>query len=515
MQITDPNELFERIQQRVSRHRTHKKGAIRQHYDALCDTYLLGTYLIQKGTLKDFVQSREPKLWNKTAEKKPFQPLIQLAFADFPKATVSQQSTVLSYCQEVDFSVEEFKDMLHARGLVKLYGDAQEHKKSVDMPRRYELSAREESTWLAGQFEQLPATLSVDISEGQELELGLKEGEPTQFAARWKDGQLQIIQTIEMDSQRRDDFLRGIVGNPPNQSLNRLSEKNLFGLFKAADIFSRFSNNPLDFVEDKDWQETASSEIPSQLLAKAGLIFEFAQDHWCARTVAQLPTFRCVAVRIGDELGPLDRSKRYFLSSAQCHLLADQFLYDGEWVLSMTQGGPICECTSRSLSVSFLEFDPDLAGESFDQLDPTRKQECMFRLPLTKMRRASQWRGEHNAKDLNHIPFPRSFAFSHDGPDTLAHSFPLNPLITKPIADNFVDYGNTDFDDRFLLEKDLAALCELAMDYDLQLTGGLFSTFEQCNGIEIDLNDGTDSKISLPLAISVPGDLGQITERLK
>lgn len=515
MQLTDPNELFELIQQRISRHKTHKKGATRQRYDALVDTYLLGTFLIRKGALKEFVQARNPKLWNKTAEKKPFQPLMQLAFADFPKATISQQSTILSHCKEIGRSVEDFKDLLHSRGSVKLYEDAQNHNKKKTFPKQFELSAEEESTWLADQFGKLSSSVQVDVDGDGQEQLGLQEGEPFQLAAKWQNGKLHILQNVEMDKKAQDAFVRRIIGKPPKQSLNRLGDKNLFGLFKAADIFARFSNNPLDFVDEQDWQDTASSEIPNQLFAKTGLLFEFKDQHWVARTIGQLPTFRCVSVVIQDNLGPLDPAKRYFLSSAQCHLLAEQFLYEGEWELLDMQGGPICECVPRSISISFLDFDQDLSDGAFDLLDSARRSECSFKLPLNNLRRAAQWREEHKAKGLVHIPFPLSFALVPKVGGKMELAFPLNPMMNKPIAVDFHDNGSSDFEDRFLLAKDLKAICDLALDYDLQFNGAVFSTFEPCNGLELDFNDGTASKIALPLAISVPGDLGQITESLQ
>jgi hypothetical protein len=511
MQIYDPNELFERIQQHITSHKTHEKGAIRQHYNALADVYLLGIYLIKQNTLQDFIKARDPKLWNKTAEKKPFQPLIKLAFADFPKATISQQTTVLTHCYENSYSVDDFRDDLNQRGLVAIRNDAQKQKKNEVIPKRFELSLQEENDWLQEQFKNQTAICELNMDTDTASAAGIQDQQILQLAARWENGKLHIIDHVKMGDDETAVFLKQIVGTPPKQNLKRLSEKSLFGLFHAADIFARFRNNPMDFVDDTAWTDTGSSTIPKQLLAKTCLLFEFNKDKWTARTISELPTFRCVYVEIDDPLENLDREKRHILTSASCAVLADGFLNEGEWEIISGHNGTVCTCSAQSISVEFIDFD-QMTTTGFDQLDPNRTDELSFKMPLNKLRRIIHWRDEHKAKGQKHIPFPNSFAFKAHDNNQINLTFPLNEMVTKPLLENVQIQGNDDLTDRFLLEKDIAALTYLALDYDLSFKGSIFSTFETNNGIQINLNDGTNAFVALPLAISLQGDLGQITE---
>ncbi|MEP1208444.1 MAG: hypothetical protein ABJM29_10650 [Rhizobiaceae bacterium] len=504
----DPQAVLGEIRRQVIGSQTHARGKERKLYSALKHTFELEDYLQKQGELQNFVENRQPKFWNKTAEKNSFLPLVKLGFEDLEKASASQYSTVLKYCSELKLNADEFGEYLKEYGIVKLYNKSRDAASASSMDKRFELDMETQLDWAEKQLLGRASIGNVKIGSNSafgdagQLEIAFVKSE---------NGLLQIIDRVELAAKTRDQMLLKAAGSPPTKKHSLLTDKDLYGLFKASDIFCRFLSNAKEQLTEEDRQALEEGEIPASYFSKTGLLLEHKDGSWIAKTVSELPTFKCVRVETNGALDKLNPSKRYFLGSAYCRILVDEFPVEGKWFISQTKSGTFIRKTGEQLKLPLLDFET-FEIDQFQFIDPTRKVEIQFELPKHRLSFLSTWKQRHAKSQQDHIRFPPLLELKLDG-QALLLGFPYHRLITHQIA---VPKAITDTEliERYVKYSDLQDLADVAVDYDLNFSAGVFTTYEKHCGIELQSLDQGVS-IALPLAISISGDLGQVTGNSK
>ncbi|MEP1208427.1 MAG: hypothetical protein ABJM29_10565 [Rhizobiaceae bacterium] len=502
----DAEAVLGEIKNQVRGHKLHEKGSERRLYSALKRTYQLGQYLLAKEhRLQEFVEDFNPKFWNKTAEKNPFQPLVKLAFEDIEKASLTVYATALKSCEEKGLNADDLAQQLTAVGVTAIYNNAKSNASAISMDKRYELDRQSHVEWGQKQLQARKPLTETKLGNGSPFD---PNGELEFAVVKLVNGKLQIIDRVELPDKVRDTAVRQAAGKPPKRKHEKLADKNLYGLFKAADIFCRFLSKPKDQLTEYESQLLEEGKIPASYFAKSGLLLECNEGVWTANTVSELPTFKCVRVVIGNAMDKLDPSKTYFLGSAYCRILADEFPVEGDWKLSVTKGGVFVRKSKDKLKLPLTEFTQVNSGSSFQSLDGSRISEIKFDLPKNKLVFNSAWKQRYNLLGKSHIKFPRYLELAVEE-NELVLRFPHNRLIKHPLA-QLGKAGSVVSDDRYVLNSDIVELANAAIDYDMDFTASIFTTYEQHCGIELH-SDSDGTSIALPLAISISGDLGQIT----
>lgn len=508
----NPDDVFDSILKQVKQGQKLKTGSKKKLYAALQQTFELGQYLLHTQTFQGFVELRDTKLWTKTAQKNPFHPLVQLAFASSNKATQSQYAKVLNHWNEQNLSSKELLDTLSALGVIELYNQANEAGKAKPLPDTYELDETQEKQWL---FDQASTTIPLQELTPNAALAQVFDNDPLQhLLVRLENGKIKILGRPSPSQSQHTELVRQIIGSPPSRQHSQLVAKPFYELFKAADFFSRFSPDPNEQVTDDDWQGLGDKPFPAKLLAVSGLRLSHSGNEWRAQTVSQLPTFRSVDMPIADDLPELNKTKDYFLASAYCHILSDEFLYAGNWKMGKKNGTIVLKNKPRDISLPLPEFDPSASKRDYAILDTVRTIDLSFDLPKSRLRRLAQWQKEHKKSSYQNIPFPNLLQLESND-NQLALEFALSPHVCRIFGENAAP-TNIAFSERFFLAKDLEALAKLTQDYQLDFTAEIFTTLELHSGIALTISQETGGNIliALPLAVSLVSDLGQIAKKV-
>lgn len=506
------DKQFDKIKYAVRTHTLNEKSSRENLYSALLKTYSLGLELLHAGELKNFVERRDLKLWNKTAKKNPFHPLSQLAFDGLKKASISQYASLLDYCHSHGFLVADLKNDLRTIGVAELYELSRQTKADSSIEKLYELDQKPHFKWATEQLEMKTAVhkfstpTNSNFVESDEFQLAM---------IKVKNGHVEIIGKAEVDKSELKKTILNTAGKPPIYRHEKLVEKDLYQLFKVVDLYTRFSTKVSDVLNDEDNQKLDDGEISAAYFSQSGLILKYFDTQWIAYTASNLPTFKCVQTAISDpnsQLNLLDVKKTYFLSSAHCSVFANQFPYEGNWGLIESKHG--VSVTHRG-KLQICEFVEIITSETDLRIfDRNHIENVQFDLSKGTLVFLTNWERIHKKSASANGKFPSIFKIGIEASD-LHLSFPNNP--NNPNEKRAISVGITNTNDevitdRFLRKDDLSDICNVAVDYNWSFTAAIITVNELHGGLKLKAEDQNNQiEIVIPLCVSVTGELGQIT----
>lgn len=494
------NKLFKSAKSKLRAHIKSNKTAKKQLFSALAHIFELGIKLINSDMTEAFVKEHDQKLWNKTAAKKPYHPLVQLVFGETNRTSQSQYSTLLQYCHDLGWDEHQFSSELQNQGLTTLYNLAADAKRNLEFY-EFEASVLEQELWAKTAVDNRSPLFASKLSMEQAASLPTHKGYQQAYI-RVADGELQILKSVPVSTDQIEAAVLKIAGQPPKFIHDRLKKKNLYQLFLACDWITKFPTSAA--MESIDEKGTTPNSFDGFEMAKI-------ESGWSITSTGTSQNFQCVELKIEDELAVLNPKEKYVFSAANCSKIASSFLTNSDWEVDNDTNGPFIENLSDHTKLRF-ENTADLKKLDLKSVNSSRKNEATFVLSKAKLAELKNWKAQH-LKDNQSSKFVSLIQLNVENGILIA-SMPNSPLIKKEIAEVKSRNANlsNDLKYRYIKQSSIEALANAANEYDVDYDVTIFSVYEKSCGLECNsVIDDSEITIFIPLCVSKNGDLAQIT----
>lgn len=520
--LTNHNERYRNIRKLVKKHEKKEQSARNYLYDALTETYALGIELDAIGELEAFITQHDPKLWNKTAAKNPFQPLTKLIFDGEYKSNLSHYSSALEYCKLCKFNENSVKRELHNVGVAKLAAKARTAKSKSSIEKKYEMAEQAHIDWAKSQLDNrqnLGEFKNPNTSNFENIE-------QLQMAfVKVVNGRLKVVSKVKLNQSDIEKAIISTAGPQPKYGHELLVQKDYYELFKAADLFTRFFTTGKETLTNEQIKEAREKLLAlPEISMESGLLFQYINGRWTARTVSELQSFKSVNIDIentsnssDDETNPLknfDINESYFVDQRHCFELVEQFRYDGDWLMQREDFGFSLIQHDKEITFEFYAVTKIEKELNFRQTNPIYSKDIEFTLNKNLLVYLNDWESSYS-KANNATKFPSILELIIDG-DFAYLRFPTKPITKNTLANDVVMDTKFTLEDRFVKKIDLQAIIKAAIDYDWSLSASIITPSDLHSGLEMIVKTQANEKImiTIPLCISVTGELGQIADEL-
>jgi hypothetical protein len=500
----------------VAKSEEHARGYRETLRDALQATYELTLGLLKADTLQAFVEGQD-RPWGKVAQERPFQPVVAICFAGSAThaTSLSKYATVLAYAQQREIAALALADWIEASGIDKLAAEARTALAGDHDDDWFEESEAQHLQRAADSLATSKLGAAITISANDVPALADAEAYPAAVSfrralVRVNGSKAELVRLIPSSAADVAQDLLAAVPAEPKLAGGLLKDKEHYELFRAADIFLRFARM-VDVFDGG--APTKKSKVS---VSRAGLLFEFSSRKWRAQTTSTASSFPVCEFEFDEPLSFLDRKSKYLVEAFGLREFATRFR------------------TSARLSVG-TDANDDLQLKPFEAKDGTWRSlmqlkplDGEIRLRRDQLVALGKWQGSYKRLEGKPQPgFPKLFqpfihghvlwlVFPGHDPNRAANAKATIPpngehAAWRPFGSlnsNLSGYAPVP-NERWLARADMQALADLASDYGLDAVGQFVDGTEDFAALRL---RWTGFGISLPLAISLGGDLAQIAK---
>jgi len=490
---TGMDVLLQRAQNHVKSHKKSTKKANEQLFYALTEIFELGQTLLSAGTLQNFIEQYDTKLWSKTAEKNPFNPLIKLAFGDTNRKSQSQYSTVLSFLKDEDCTKEEAREKFIENTLSDLLEKASNAKKDARF-QKFQASDNDHRLWAEQTIESRSPLYVAKLTKKQQTELPLHDGYQQAYI-EIVDGELRIISSNPITKEQQSDTVLKIAGPPPIHVHQTLQRKSLYSFFVACDWLMRFPT-----------KQPKSEDLEKHFI---GFRLSKSKNGWVVEKLSTEQCFQSVLVELGDELDGLDPKTEYFFTVYQAQSFVSGFLSDGDWEFQAKANSTLLICTSKGCKLP-VQTAADVTKLTLRSVSPDRTIEGEVILTKAKLLELKNWKNQHKAGENNAKFVSLLQLFLQN--KILQLKLPNSPSTFKEVAQiDTPKSSSLDLEDRYIQQDTIDALAKAAVDYDVDFEASIFSVYEEASGLlcKTQINELPVS-VFIPLMVSKHANPAQI-----
>jgi len=510
--------ILSRARALVAKSDAHHKKYRETLDEALQATYELTLGLDKADTLRAFVEAQGEK-WGKIAQERPFRTVVGICFAsstaDAP--SLSKYAAVLALAKKRQIGSDALIDWIRSSGGIEALAiEARAELKGADGDDDWFEETKEQHLERAVESlteEHLGPAIAVkaeDIPPLVDADTYPAAASFRRALVRVKGSKIEVVRLVPSTAAEVAADLRTAVPVEPNLAGRRLQDKPHYELFRAADIFLRFVRMAV-VADGTTMKKSGKVEI-----GRAGLLFTYSGRRWRAQTTSTLSTFPICEFFLDEPIDGLDPKATYLIEAFALRSFVEQF---------KTAANPAVGRGAKD-DLRFELFGAgDVQWRKLRGLKPVAGDLTFDNQQLAAL---GAWESTYKKGDeKTERAFPKLFQpFANR--ETLWLVFPgLDPHRRKfgattavPPSDEqqaWRPFGSLGAStpaqpippERWLTRADIQALAGVASDYGVELSGQFMDAPEDFAALQLKTEG---FQLTLPLAVSLAGDLAQITK---